>query len=95
VSTFDPEVASAFGNVLRTARKARGLTQEALAEIGQFDRSYPSLLERGLRTPTLTSIVRLAEVLGTEAGKLVADTLARLKASAADQAAGQTTKSAP
>jgi transcriptional regulator with XRE-family HTH domain len=79
VSVYDPQVAGAFGYVLRAARKARGLTQEAVAEIGGFDRSYPSLLERGLRTPTLTSIVRLAEVLGTEPGQLVEQTLVRLK----------------
>jgi transcriptional regulator with XRE-family HTH domain len=78
VSVFDPQVAGAFGYVFRAARKARGLMQEAVAEIGGFDRSYPSLLERGLRTPTLTSIVRLAEVLGMDPGKLVEQTLIRL-----------------
>jgi transcriptional regulator with XRE-family HTH domain len=65
-------VATAFGRVLRELRHARGLSQEQLAALGDFDRTYPSLLERGLRTPTLTVVFRLAEVLGITASALVA-----------------------
>jgi transcriptional regulator with XRE-family HTH domain len=66
------KVAMAFGRVLRELRHARGLSQEQLASLGDFDRTYPSLLERGLRTPTLTVIFRLADVLGITASALVA-----------------------
>lgn len=62
----------AFGRVLRELRHARGLSQEKLAFLGGFDRTYPSLLERGLRTPTLSVIFRLADVLGITASQLVA-----------------------
>jgi len=65
-------VAIAFGRVLRELRRARGLSQEQLASLADFDRTYPSLLERGLRTPTLSVIFRLAEVLGIAASALVA-----------------------
>jgi transcriptional regulator with XRE-family HTH domain len=65
-------VAIAFGRVLRELRRARGLSQEQLASLSDFDRTYPSLLERGLRTPTLSVIFRLAEVLGITASTLVA-----------------------
>ena len=65
-------VAIAFGRVLRERRRARGPSQEQLASLGEFDRTYPSLLERGLRTPTLSVIFRLAEVLGIAASALVA-----------------------
>lgn len=65
-------VAIAFGRVLRELRRARGLSQEQLASLGDFDRTYPSLLERGLRTPTLSVIFRLADVLGIAAATLVA-----------------------
>lgn len=61
----------AFGSALRQLRRARGLTQEGLALVGGFDRTYPSLLERGLRTPTLSVLFRLAEALGIEPGRLV------------------------
>jgi transcriptional regulator with XRE-family HTH domain len=36
--------ARAFGQALKAARLARGITQEQLAEAGDFDRTYPSLL---------------------------------------------------
>lgn len=50
-----------FGDTLRTLREAAGKTQEDFAGIG---RTYLSELERGLKTPTLETIVRLAEELG-------------------------------
>jgi transcriptional regulator with XRE-family HTH domain len=65
------KVAIAFGRVLREFRLQKGLSQEKLASLGEFDRTYPSLLERGLRTPTLTVIFRLAEVLDVNPTSLV------------------------
>ncbi len=65
------KVAKAFGQVLRELRHARGMSQERLADLGNFDRTYPSLLERGLRTPTLTVVFKLAEVLGIAPSTLV------------------------
>ena len=55
-------------------RQERGLTQEQLAEIGGLDRTYASLLERALRTPTLSVLFRLADALGLEAAQLVKTT---------------------
>jgi transcriptional regulator with XRE-family HTH domain len=72
------KVAIAFGRVLREARRLKGISQEELAEIGEFDRTYPSLLERGLRTPTLTVIFQLAEALDTSATSLITKTLEEL-----------------
>jgi DNA-binding XRE family transcriptional regulator len=46
-------VGLAFGAALRAARKHKGMTQEQLADAAGFDRTFPTLLERGLRTPTL------------------------------------------
>ncbi len=64
-------LAIAFGNVLRTAREAAGLTQEMLARRAKLDRTYPSLLERGLRSPTLSTLIALALVLGVAPETLV------------------------
>jgi len=52
-----------LGKVIRTARRARGLSQEAFAERAQFDRTYPSLLERGQRDPRLSSLLRVCVAL--------------------------------
>ena len=64
-------IALAFGSTLRETRRARGLTQEELARVGGFDRTYTSLLERGLRTPSLAVLFRLAEALGVKPCRLM------------------------
>jgi hypothetical protein len=78
VSTGRRDAARAFGQALRAARLACGVSQEQLAEAGDFDRTYPSLLERGLRTPTFFVICRLAEGLNTDPVALFRDAVARL-----------------
>lgn len=50
-----------FANALRTARAARGLSQEALGELSS--RTYVSTLERGLKSPTLSKVEQLASML--------------------------------
>jgi DNA-binding XRE family transcriptional regulator len=59
----DRAFARAFGRVLKTARVGAGCSQEMLAERADIDRTYPSLMERGLRSPTLYVAVRLANAL--------------------------------
>ena len=44
MSVTRQQAARAFGQALRAARLARGISQEQLAETGDFDRTYPSLL---------------------------------------------------
>ena len=50
-----------FGLALRAVRKARGLPQEAFGL--QSSRTYVSTLERGLKSPTLSKVDELAEVM--------------------------------
>jgi|SRR6185312_5460387 len=71
-------VAQAFSATLRELRTVRGFSQERLAEAAGLHRTYTSLLERGLRTPTLTAIVRLSDALGVTPAYLVQQTVARL-----------------
>ena len=73
------QAARAFGLALKAARVERGLTQEDLAERGDFDRTYPSLLERGRRSPTFLVILQLAYALRMEPVKLFADAVARMR----------------
>jgi hypothetical protein len=56
---------------LREARLTKGLSHEELAELGEMDRTYPSLLERGLRMPSLYLLFQLAQALDVHAGVLV------------------------
>jgi transcriptional regulator with XRE-family HTH domain len=60
-----------FGQNVREARKAVGLSQEALAAEVGLDRTYISGIERGVRNPSLDVIVKIAKRLKSEPGKLL------------------------
>jgi transcriptional regulator with XRE-family HTH domain len=57
---------------VKAARKALGLSQEALALETEIDRTYISGIERGLRNPSLDLIVRLAARLQKTPSELLA-----------------------
>lgn len=72
-SQNNPEILSkAFGAVLREARKERGLSQEDLGFESGYHRTYVSLLERGLKSPSLQTISELARALDMRSSELVA-----------------------
>jgi len=52
-----------FGQVLKKIREENGITQEALALQSELDRTYISLLERGLRMPTIATLFKMAPAL--------------------------------
>jgi transcriptional regulator with XRE-family HTH domain len=72
------ELAHHFGRVLKSLRKDAGLSQEDLAARAECDRTYPSLLERGLRTPTLDVLFKLCDGLKIDAAGMVRMTQDRL-----------------
>lgn len=72
------DVAEAFGRVLREQRKQRGISQGKLALDCSFDRTYASLLERGLRTPTLPVLLQLSWVLALSPVELMELTVEEL-----------------
>jgi transcriptional regulator with XRE-family HTH domain len=53
-----------FGDELRAARRAAKLSQEELAFSADLHRTYISLLERGLKSPTLEAFFRICVALG-------------------------------
>ena len=71
--------ARAFGLALRAARLERGLSQEDLADRGDFDRTYPSLLEHGHRSPSFFVILQLARALRMEPVVLFAEAVALVR----------------
>ncbi|WP_445288674.1 helix-turn-helix domain-containing protein [Variovorax atrisoli] len=68
----DP-VLVALGAAIRRARKARGLSQESLAQESSLERAYMSSVERGLQNPSVYKLVQLARVLGLPLSELIAD----------------------
>ena len=65
-----PEIV--FGRVLRQFRNNSSFSQEKLSQESGLDRTYISLLERGLRQPTLTTLLKLGAALGVSTADLVA-----------------------
>jgi len=56
------KIRQAFGQALKKARKAHGLTQEDFSEVSS--RTYLSTLERGNKSPTLDKINALSQTIG-------------------------------
>lgn len=71
-------IPEAFGEVLRECRAKAGYSQEALALKAELDRTYISLLERGLRQPTLETLFKLAGVLEVTPSTMVSRTATAL-----------------
>ena len=56
------DIKRSFGDALRQARKARNMSQEDFSIISS--RTYISSLERGLKSPTLEKVDRIAKEIG-------------------------------
>lgn len=69
----------AFGKALREFRKAKEVSQERFALDGGFDRTYISLLERGISSPTLRALFKLAGMLQVAPSEIVKRTEALLE----------------
>lgn len=61
----------AFGIILKELRTGLKLSQEKLAFACGLDRTFISMLERGKRQPSLTSILILADALSIPADEMV------------------------
>jgi len=53
-----------FGTRVRAIRKSLGISQEALADLSELDRSYIGGVERGERNISLGNIDKIANALG-------------------------------
>ena len=61
-----------FGREIKSRRERLGLSQEELGFRTGLHRTYISQIERGLKSPTLGVILKLARVIGRSAGQLMA-----------------------
>jgi transcriptional regulator with XRE-family HTH domain len=64
---------------VRQARERLGISQEELGFRAGIHRTYVSQIERGLKSPTLGAILKVAKGLGIGAGELVAMTEAGIQ----------------
>lgn len=65
------EILVIFGARIRKLRTAKGLSQEAFANLCDLDRTYISGIERGVRNVSLINIRQLAEALGITLSELM------------------------
>ena len=61
----------ALGSLVRQHRSILGISQEELALRADLDRTYISGIERGVRNPSLTSLVALAGGLDMNLSQLL------------------------
>ena len=63
-----------LGQTVQELRKELGWNQQRLADLADLDRTYISAVEHGKQNLTLGAIVKLADALGVELGRLMSDT---------------------
>lgn len=61
---------AALGEAVRTLRSDAGMSQEQLAEGAGTDLTQVGGIERGVRNPSYTTLLRLAGALGTTVGRV-------------------------
>lgn len=62
---------AAFGAAVRARRKEIKLSQEALADLAEIDRSHMGKIERGERNVTLLNILKIAGALAVKPSELL------------------------
>jgi transcriptional regulator with XRE-family HTH domain len=65
-------VSEAFGKALMKLRMAKGQSQVEVAAKAGLDRTFISFLERGLRQPTLLTLLKIAAAFRLKPSKVVA-----------------------
>jgi len=64
-------LAIVFGEVLKELRGKAGISQEDLANECELDRSFISMLERGLRMPTIETLFKLSTPLKKSSSEII------------------------
>lgn len=70
-SALRQEPGVTLGERIRQSRKARGLTLQAVADAALLTPGFISQIERGLATPSITSLTNVARALGLDPGDLL------------------------
>ena len=65
------EIIDVLARNLRLYRNQADISQEALADAAEIDRTYVSGLERGVRNPTVAVLAKLAKALGVKPHELL------------------------
>ena len=72
----DPKL---VGLTIKNCRKRKGLTQEILSGLAGLDRTHYSKIERGLRSPNIDSIFKIAMALNIPPHELIIEIEKQMK----------------
>jgi transcriptional regulator with XRE-family HTH domain len=62
-----------LGEAVRARRAQMGISQEALADLAEIDRSHMGKLERGERNVTILNLIRIATAMNCAPSELLSD----------------------
>lgn len=91
MSTLEDDISLRTGRAVKQRRESAGLSLRLLAERSGVSSSMISDIERGAKSPTVTTVVRLAQALGVSASALVDGGMgsdSRIRVLRRDEAAG-------
>lgn len=70
-SAKDKEYLAKLGDNIRKARKQRGYSQEAFADMAGFSRSYITEIETGKRNISVLNLVKILETLKVDSSEII------------------------
>jgi transcriptional regulator with XRE-family HTH domain len=70
---YDTEFLKKLGNRIAGIRKAKGMSQEKLAEAVEVHRTYIGFVEQGKRNPSIDKVHRISNSVGLSLSDLLKD----------------------
>ncbi len=70
--------AELIGTVIQRFRNEKGMSQEILSGLAGLDRTHYSKIERGLRSPTIDTLFKIAQALDVPPHELIQEIEHRL-----------------
>lgn len=71
MSEQEKQIVLHFANNMRLLREARGWSQEKLAEYSNLHRTYIGAIERAEKTPSLITVIKIANALNVNVSQLL------------------------
>ena len=81
--------AALVGQVIQSYRLRKGMSQEVLSGLAGLDRTHYSKIERGLRSPTLDTLFKIAQALDIPPSDIVRQIEQRISEFTASHPAGR------
>lgn len=66
-----PEISIALAAVIRKRREAKGISLTKLAQLSGITQTYPGMIEKGQRSPTVDVAHSMAKALGCDLSDLI------------------------